>query len=91
MTVIGLRELRQNASEFVRRAESGEPIVVTVAGRPAARLVPIADRRWRTYDEIADVFRGPRLRGWAEEVRSWRQDDVDEPRDPFEYAARQQP
>jgi prevent-host-death family protein len=90
VTVIGLRELRQNASDFVRRAEAGEAIVISVSGRAAARLVPVEDRRWRTYDQIADVFRGPRMRDWAEEVRSWRQDEVDEPRDPFGYAARQQ-
>lgn len=86
-TEIGLRELRQNASDLVRRAEAGESIVITVSGRPAARLVPVEDRRWRTYDQIADVFRGPRLHDWAEEIRAWRQDEVDEPRDPWEYNA----
>ncbi|MGF1664196.1 MAG: type II toxin-antitoxin system Phd/YefM family antitoxin [Kineosporiaceae bacterium] len=91
MTEIGLRQLRQNASEFVRRAEAGESIVISVSGRAAARLVPVEDRRWRTYDQIADVFRGPRRRAWAEEVRAWRQDDVDEPRDPFEHAATHRP
>lgn len=39
---VGLRELRQNASELVRRVESGEEIEITVAGRPGARLVPSA-------------------------------------------------
>ena len=39
---VGLRELRQNASELVRRLEEGEEIVITVAGRPGARLVPAA-------------------------------------------------
>lgn len=58
--MVGLRELRQNASELVRRVEAGEEVTVTVAGRPSARLVPIAapPRRWRTYDEVADIFRG---------------------------------
>jgi prevent-host-death family protein len=37
---VGLRELRQDASRLVRRAEAGELIEVTVQGRPAARLVP---------------------------------------------------
>lgn len=58
VTTVGLRELRQNASDVVRRAEAGEEIVVTVAGRPRVRLVPATDRTWRRYDEIADLFNG---------------------------------
>jgi prevent-host-death family protein len=41
MARIGIRELRQNASEYVRRAESGETIEITDRGRPAARLTPL--------------------------------------------------
>ena len=58
-TEVGLREMRQNASELVRRAEAGERLTVTVAGRPAAVLGPIASRRWRQWDEISDLFRTP--------------------------------
>ena len=58
VTTVGLRELRQNASELVRRVESGEEIEITVAGRPGARLVPVRPRAWRTYDEIAGLFAG---------------------------------
>lgn len=56
MNSVGLRELRQQASELVRKAQEGEEVTITVAGRPAARLVPIAPRQWRTFDEIADIF-----------------------------------
>lgn len=56
MNSVGLRELRQQASELVRKAQEGEEVTITVAGRPAARLVPIAPKRWRTFDEIADIF-----------------------------------
>ena len=41
MTRIGIRELRQNASEYVRRAEKGEVIEVTDRGRPVAQLTPL--------------------------------------------------
>lgn len=41
MRRIGIRELRQNASEYVRAAESGETIEVTDRGRAVARLAPI--------------------------------------------------
>ncbi|MFT4258873.1 type II toxin-antitoxin system Phd/YefM family antitoxin [Microbacterium sp.] len=40
MSSIGIRELRQNASEAVRRVASGETITVTDRGRPVARLAP---------------------------------------------------
>jgi prevent-host-death family protein len=58
MVTVGLRELRQNASELVRRAEAGEEIEITVSGRPGARLVPIRPHAWRAYEEIADLFGG---------------------------------
>ena len=58
MSTVGLRELRQHASELVRRVEAGEEVTITVAGRPGARLVPVAPRAWRTYDEVADLFAG---------------------------------
>jgi len=41
MRRIGIRELRQNASEYVRAAEGGETIEVTDRGRPVARLAPL--------------------------------------------------
>ena len=58
MASVGLRELRQDASELVRRAQDGEEIDVTVSGRPAARLVPAAPKRWQSWDDVADVLVG---------------------------------
>lgn len=58
METVGLRELRQNASDLVRRVEAGEEITITVAGRPGARLVPAAARTWRNWTDIAELFRG---------------------------------
>jgi prevent-host-death family protein len=43
MSSIGIRELRQRASEFIRRVEAGETIEVTDRGRPVALLSPIPD------------------------------------------------
>lgn len=64
MEVVGLRELRQNASELVRRAEEGEEITITVAGRPGARLVPAAPRTWRRWSDVVDLFAGPGDPAW---------------------------
>lgn len=62
---VGLRELRQHASDLVRQVEAGHEITITVAGRPSARLVPITGpRRWQSFDEIADVFVGAPDRDW---------------------------
>ena len=60
----GLREMRQNASELVRRAEAGEQVTITVAGRPAAVLGPVSSRSWRRWDDVADVFTGPADPAW---------------------------
>ena len=64
MDSVGLRELRQGASELVRRVEGGEQIDITVAGRLAARLVPVAPKRWQTWDAIAGLFSGPPDPNW---------------------------
>ncbi len=65
MESIGLRDLRQHASEFVRRAEEGEELLVTVAGRPAALLGPPPPAQWRRYDDVAAIFAGPADPNWA--------------------------
>jgi prevent-host-death family protein len=41
MRVIGIRELRQHASRYLRDVQRGETIQVTDRGRPVARLVPV--------------------------------------------------
>jgi prevent-host-death family protein len=64
MDVVGLRELRQNASDLVRRVEEGEEITITVAGRPGARLVPAAPRTWRHWADVSELFGGPADPAW---------------------------
>ena len=43
MASVGVRELRQRASELLRRVEGGESIEITDRGRPVAVLVPVPD------------------------------------------------
>ena len=69
---VRLRELEQNPSEVVARAEHGETIVITVQGRPVAKMVqlePARPRRWVPSEEIDRIFAdiGPDTTGWAEE------------------------
>ncbi len=69
MTRIGLRELRQDASNLVRRVEDGEELDITVAGRLAARLVPATPQRWRKWEDVADLFAGLVDPDWDSDIR----------------------
>ena len=40
---VGVRELRQNLSKYLRRVERGERLEVTEHGRPVAVLAPLAE------------------------------------------------
>ena len=62
MERVGVRELRQNLSVYLRRVRRGEPLEVTERGRPIATLQPIAD----PDDRLAQLeARGIRLRRGA--------------------------
>ena len=56
MTRVGVRELRQRASELLRRVENGESFEVTDRGRPVALLAPLPDQspldRLRTAGDL---------------------------------------
>ncbi|NLC98593.1 MAG: type II toxin-antitoxin system Phd/YefM family antitoxin [Actinomycetales bacterium] len=76
---VGLRELRQNASELLRRVESGEEITITVSGRPSARLIAANPRSWRNWSQTAELFNGSTDETWAQD-----RDALDAtPRDPW--------
>lgn len=76
---VGLRELRQNASDLVRRVAEGEEITITVAGRPGARLVPAVARTWRRWADVAELFDGRPDPAWCAD----REELADEVRDPW--------
>lgn len=78
MGTVGLRELRQDASDLVRRVEGGEEITITVSGRPSARLVPARPRQWRQWSDIADLVRGPFDPEW-EGTRALLDDELIDP------------
>ena len=39
---VGIRDLRQNLAALVRRANSGERVLITVDGQPVAQLSPVS-------------------------------------------------
>lgn len=80
MATIPLRELRNNASQVVRRVEAGERLTVTVDGRPAADLVPHSGRRrFASRAELIGLF-GSRTPtpGLREDVRRLVPDTTDD-------------
>jgi prevent-host-death family protein len=68
MATIPQKELRNNVADVLRRAEAGEEITVTVAGRPVARLGPITRRRWVSGRALRAVWVGPAPQTLAEDL-----------------------
>ncbi len=59
METIGVREMRANTAEIIRKAETGHHYLVTVQGRPVAEIGPVTRPRWTTWDQIGDLFESP--------------------------------
>ena len=60
MADVGIRQLKQQASEIVRRIrEQKETITITYRGRPVAKIVPVEDTKaesgavWVAMEELA--------------------------------------
>jgi prevent-host-death family protein len=53
MDEIGIRELRQHASRYVRAAEEGRTTIISDRGRPVARLEPLSPLERRLSELIA--------------------------------------
>ena len=79
VSTVGVRELRQNASEILREVEAGEPATVTVAGRPVAQIIPIRQEQWTTWERIRQVFDSPTDNGWDDERRAFGAPELDDP------------
>jgi prevent-host-death family protein len=68
VATIPQKELRNNVSEVLRRAEAGEQITITVAGRPVAQLGPATLRQWVSGRALGGVWRTPAPRSLAADV-----------------------
>ena len=49
---VGVRELRQNLSVYLRRVEAGETLEVTEHGHPVARLTPLPPQQMSVLDRM---------------------------------------
>jgi prevent-host-death family protein len=65
---VGIRELRQNLSVYVRRVrEDGRAYEVTERGEPVARLTPLEGRPASRIEQmIADGAISPPTRSWED-------------------------
>lgn len=86
MTTIPQRELRNNISDILRRAEGGERFTITVAGRPVAELGPPKEAapRGATWAELQAVFaKHPVDPEWAADLARMREEDRASAVDPW--------
>ena len=63
MTSVGIRALRQRASELLRLVERGETVEITDRGRPVALLIPLPEGspldRLRAAGEVESASEDP--------------------------------
>jgi prevent-host-death family protein len=66
---VGVAQLRQNLSEYLRRIEAGEHFVVTDRNRPVARLGPLVEAVRERLVAEGRLLPAGRPRGDVEPVR----------------------
>ncbi|WP_028924411.1 type II toxin-antitoxin system Phd/YefM family antitoxin [Pseudonocardia acaciae] len=82
MSEVASRELSNDTAGVLRRVQHGEPVTITVNGRPVARLVPLqrTERRPVKLDELAEILRhsqaDPGLRKDLESLAGDTTDDI---------------
>jgi prevent-host-death family protein len=59
MAIIPQKELRNNVGQVLRRAEEGEQLTITVAGRPVAQLGPLQRSHWVPGNRLARLWSLP--------------------------------
>ncbi|MPZ23114.1 MAG: type II toxin-antitoxin system prevent-host-death family antitoxin [Dehalococcoidia bacterium] len=59
MVAVGIREFRNRASEFIRRARAGESVVLTDRGVPVAELRPVETQE--PPEEIRDLVESGKI------------------------------
>lgn len=86
MKTIPQRDLRNNVSEVLRRAEAGERLTVTVNGRPVAELGPVATpRRLAPPEKLDEILAATPADGsWLASLMQMRREDAAAAGDAYE-------
>ena len=71
VATIPQKELRNNVGEVLRRAEAGEQMTITVAGRPVAELGPAHTRRWVDTGDLRELWDLPADPGLAGDLQAF--------------------
>ncbi len=66
MDRVGVRELRQNLSVYLRRVQSGEILEVTERGKPVARLQPLIENMSALDRRIAEGKARPATKDFSD-------------------------
>lgn len=85
MPRIPQRELRNNVSDVLRRAESGEHFTITVDGRPVAELGPlVGPQRLPSAARLSQILADtPVDAQWADDLKRQRSEARVVARDPW--------
>jgi prevent-host-death family protein len=75
MESVGMRELRQNPAPVLRAVEAGAEVMVSVNGRPVARIVPIESPAWVDGDRAARVYTAEVDKQWQADLAQAREDE----------------
>ena len=59
MVIVGVHEAKTTLSRLLRRASSGEEVVITRGGTPVARLVPVQSAGRRELGQDIGLFEYP--------------------------------
>jgi len=82
MRSVGVRELKQNASQVLAQVENGESFIVTVQGREVGRIVPAVRSTWVPADQMMAVYDVPVDAGYWSDVSQARDESRQD--DPWE-------
>ncbi len=82
MKSVGVRELKQNASQVLAQVENGESFIVTVQGREVGRIVPAVRSTWVPAEQMMAVYDVPVDAGFWSDINAARDESVQD--DPWE-------
>jgi len=81
VTIIPQRELRNDISSVLRRAEHGESFTITINGRPVAELGPLRQNGQQRVNLDAILASTPVDGRWAAELQAARDEEHARARD----------